>query len=135
MLSVELEIAIQVAASEAQVRRHEFFGLEHMLYALLHDKQTAHVIRRCGGDIKALVQEVETYLGEEVPQLGDEFEVNAQPTLGLQHTIQRAAMHVRGAGKTKVHGANVLVAMFAEDESWAIYFLEQHGITRLDVVS
>ena len=135
MLSVELEIAIQVAASEAQVRKHEFFGLEHMLYALLHDKQTAHVIKRCGGDPRALLEEVETWLKEEVPTFNEKLEVSAQPTLGLQRTIQRAAMHVRGAGKDKVHGANVLVAMFTEEESWAIYILEQHGVSRLDVVS
>ena len=135
MLSVELEIAIQVAASEAQVRKHEFFGLEHMLYALLHDKQTAHVIRRCGGDTRELLEQIETWLGEEVPTIAEELEVNTQPTIGLQRTIQRAAMHVRGAGKDKVHGANVLIAMFAEEDSPAIFFLEQQGVTRLDVVS
>ena len=135
MLSVELEIAIQVAASEAQVRRHEFFGLEHMLYALLHDRQTAKVILNCGGDVKALIEQVETFLGEQVQPVAEEFEVSAQPSLGLQRTIQRAALHVRGAGRDKVSGANVLVAMFAEDESWAIFFLEQQGVTRLELVS
>ena len=135
MLSTELEIAIQVAAGEAQVRRHEFFGLEHMLYALLHDSQTAKVIERCGGNVEQLKQKLDEFLTSEVPELDDEVQVTAQPTIGLQRTIQRAAMHVRGSGKKKVHGHNVLVSMFAEDESFAVYYLLGEGVTRLDVVS
>ena len=136
MLSIELEIAIQVAATEAQARRHEFFGLEHMLYALLHDAATASVISHCHGDVQALRKLVADYLATEVQVLPEgTAEVQPQPTLGLQRVIQRAALHVRGAGKQKVNGANVLVAMFAEDDSFAVYFLQQQGITRLDVVS
>ena len=135
MLSIELEIAIQVAASEAQTRRHEFFGLEHMLYALLHDSHTATVIAHCNGDVSALRRQVTEFLAQDVHPVPGETEVHAQPTLGLQRVIQRAALHVRGAGKKKVTGANVLVAMFSEDDSFAVYFLQQSGVTRLDVVS
>ena len=135
MLSVELEIAIQVAASEAQTRRHEFFGLEHMLYALCHDGQTAGVITRCGGSVESLRAAVHEYLTDEVDAIADGVSLTTQPTLGLQRVIQRAAMHVRGAGKKKVSGANVLVAMFSEDDSFAVYFLLQQGITRLELVS
>ncbi len=134
-LSTDLEIAIQVAASEAQRRKHEFFGLEHMLYALLHDDATSKVIRRCGGDVEALKDELREWMKDGVPTVGGELELVAQPSVGLQRVIQRAAMHVHGAGKSEVTGANVLVAMFAEDDSFAVYFLEQQGVTRLDVVS
>jgi ATP-dependent Clp protease ATP-binding subunit ClpA len=135
MLSVELEIAIQVAASEAQVRRHEFFGLEHMLYALLHDTSTAHVLERCNGSVKVLRDALQQYLQSEIVPVPEGVELTTQPTLGLQRVIQRAALHVRGAGKKKVTGANVLVAMFSEDDSHAVYFLLQQGITRLDLVT
>ncbi len=135
MLSKELEIAIQVAASEAQVRRHEFFGLEHMLYALLHDAKTARALRRCGGDIGDLKRNLDDFLANEVERLDDELEVSAQPTIGLQRVIQRAAMHVRGAGKDSVEGSNVLVSMFMEDDSFAVYFLANQGISRLELVT
>jgi len=135
MLSTELEIAIQVAAGEAQVRKHEFFGLEHMLYALLHDGKTALVIDRCGGDVDRLKSALDDFLQREVPEVDPEVRAVAQPTIGLQRTIQRAAMHVRGSGRDKVHGHNVLVSMYAEDDSFAVYFLLQEGVTRLDIVS
>ena len=134
MLSTELEIAIQVAASEAQVRRHEFFGLEHMLYALLRDELTRRVISACGGDPDKLRAELEAFLAEEIPQAEEDADLTTQPSLGLQRAIQRAAMHVRSSNKEKVKGPNVLVAMFSEDDSWAVYFLEKQGISRLDVV-
>ncbi|MCO4762865.1 MAG: ATP-dependent Clp protease ATP-binding subunit ClpA [Myxococcales bacterium] len=135
MLSMELEIAIQVAASEAQVRRHEFFGLEHMLYALLHDAKTARALRRCGGDIGDLKRHLDDFLANEVERLGEELDLSAQPTIGLQRVIQRAAMHVRGAGKERVEGPNVLVSMFMEDDSFAVYFLAKQGVTRLELVT
>ena len=135
MLSLDLEIAIQVAASEAQTRRHEFFGLEHMLYALLHDKKTSKVIQKCHGDVTALREALDAWLSTEVEAVPSGQDLTTQPTLGLQRVIQRAALHVRGSGKESVTGANVLVAMFSEDESFATYFLQQQGVTRLDVVS
>jgi len=135
MLSIELEIAIQVAASEAQVRRHEFFGLEHMLYALLHDSKTAQVIGRCSGSVPKLREVLTDYLEHQIESVPEGIDLTTQPTLGLQRVIQRAAMHVRGAGKKRVAGPNVLVAMFSEDDSFAVYFLQQQGITRLDLVT
>ncbi len=134
MLSIELEIAIQVAASEAQSRRHEFFGLEHMLFALLQDAQTASVITHCHGDVQTLRRELTEYLAG-LDVLPADSEAQSQPTIGLQRVIQRAALHVRGAGKKKVTGANVLVAMFSEDDSFAVYFLQKEGVQRLDIVS
>jgi ATP-dependent Clp protease ATP-binding subunit ClpA len=106
-----------------------------MLYALLHDATTARVISECHGDVAALRKQVAEFLANEVEAAPDDAEVQAQPTLGLQRVIQRAALHVRGAGKKKVTGANVLVAMFSEDDSFAVWFLQQQGVTRLDVVS
>ncbi|MCB9738205.1 MAG: AAA family ATPase [Deltaproteobacteria bacterium] len=134
-LSTDLEIAIQVAASEAQRRNHEFFGLEHMLFALLHDDATAKLIRRCGGDLEELKAALREWMKDGVPESAGELDLAAQPSVGLQRVIQRAAMHVHGAGKSEVTGANVLVAMYAEDDSFAVFFLEQQGVTRLDLVS
>lgn len=134
MLSKELEIAIQLAAQEAQRRRHEFFGLEHMLFALLLDHETVRVIEGCDGDVDALRKMLQAWLRdcETVPE---DTDFTTQPSLGLQRVIQRAALHVRGAGKDKVRGPNVLVAMFSEEDSFAVYFLQDQGIDRLDVVS
>jgi ATP-dependent Clp protease ATP-binding subunit ClpA len=135
VLSIELEIAIQVAASEAQVRCHEFFGLEHMLYALLHDATTAHLLTRCHGNVPELREALNQFLTHEVGAVPEGTDWTTQPTLGLQRVIQRAALHVRGAGKQKVTGANVLVAMFSEEDSFAVYFLQKQGISRLDLVT
>ncbi|HAN32217.1 MAG TPA: ATP-dependent Clp protease ATP-binding subunit ClpA, partial [Myxococcales bacterium] len=134
-LSVELQIAIQVAASEAQVRRHEFFGVEHLLFALLHDSKTARVLERCGCQVETLRVHLEEFFTTEVEELPEDADVTAQPTIGLQRIIQRAALHVRGAGRDRVEGPNVLVSMFSLDESFAVYFLETEGVSRLDVVS
>ena len=136
-LTSELQISVSVALSEAANRRHEYAGLEHLLYAFLFDPETAAVITHCGGDIDALKKNVESYLRDKIPQAADATASSypVEPTLGFQRVIERAAAHAASAGKDVVTGPAVLVAMFSEQEAWAVHFLKDQGITRLDVVS
>ena len=134
-LSTELQIAIQVAATDATARRHEFFGLEHLLSALLRDPGCRRLLRRCGADLDELQTDLEGWLRDEVASLAEGETPAAQPTLGLQRVLQRAVLHVRGAGRDEVQGHNILVAMYREVDSFAVYFLEKQGVTRLELVS
>ena len=134
MLSKDVEIAIRVALNDAHRRHHELATVEHLTYALLHDDETANVLRHCGADLKKLKEDFDKFLDEEVEQIeGDDFETT--PSRGFQRVVQRAIMHVMGAGKDEVKGFNVLIAVYAEDDSHAAYLLRQHGVDRLDVVS
>jgi ATP-dependent Clp protease ATP-binding subunit ClpA len=134
MLSKDVEIAIRVALNDAHRRHHELATVEHLAYALLHDDETANVLRHCGADLKKLKEDFDKFLAEEVEQIeGDDFETT--PSRGFQRVVQRAIMHVMGAGKEEVKGYNLLVAVYAEDDSHAAYLLRQHGVDRLDVVS
>lgn len=135
-LSEELQISVNLSIADAARRKNEFVSVEHLLYALLHDPATAEVIRNCGGDIKRLIAELDSFLSESVESLAelDEF-YRPVPSLGYQRVIQRAMAHVAGSGKEKVFGYNVLVALFSEPESWAVHFLESEDIMRLDVLS
>ena len=133
-ISPEVEIALSVAATEAQRRRHEYITIEHLLYALLFDDATASVVRHAGGDVKALRQKLEGFL-DDLEALDEGNEVTPTPSLGVQRAIRRAAMHVQSSGKDEVKGSNVLVALFAETDSFAVSALESLGVTRLDIVS
>jgi ATP-dependent Clp protease ATP-binding subunit ClpA len=135
MLSPELETAIRQALDDATKRGHEFSALEHLLLALLSDDKTAEVIKHCGGSLPRLGGKLENFLTSEIQPLPDEDRERAQPTLAFARVIQRAVNHVLGAGKKQANGANVLVAMFSEPESYAVAFLKEEGISRLDVVS
>jgi ATP-dependent Clp protease ATP-binding subunit ClpA len=134
-LSQDLQISMSVAASEAANRGHEYVGLEHLLFALLHDEDSAGVVRQCGGDLGRLKGRLERYLEHDLERLPEERRGIPQPTLGLQRVLSRAAAHVQGTGSEEVLGRNVLVALFAEPDAWAVQLLGQEGITRLDVVS
>ena len=135
MLSEELEVTLGTAVNYARSRRHEIITVEHLLYALLDDKETSKAIRLCGGDVGALKQSLEQYLDNEVPLLGPDSENEPQPGVGFQRVLQRAIMHVQSSGKKEVKGSNVLVAVFSERESFAVYFLSQQEISRYDVVN
>jgi ATP-dependent Clp protease ATP-binding subunit ClpA len=135
VLSPELEAAIRRALDDATQRGHEFSALEHLLLALLADEKTAEVIKHCGGSVGRLGEKLETFLDTEIKPLPEEERERAQPTLAFARVIQRAVNHVLGAGKKQATGANVLVAMFSEPESYAVAFLKEEGISRLDVVS
>jgi ATP-dependent Clp protease ATP-binding subunit ClpA len=134
-ISPEVEIALSVAANDAARRRHEYVTLEHLLYALLLDEATANVVRHAGGDPVALKKRLEAYLSDQLEPLSDPNGSVPTPSLGLQRAIHRADSHVRSSGKDEVTGANVLVAMFAERDSYAVALMEEQGVTRLDVVA
>ncbi|MDP2345807.1 MAG: ATP-dependent Clp protease ATP-binding subunit ClpA [Deltaproteobacteria bacterium] len=134
MLSKDVEIAIRVALNDAQRRQHEYATVEHLTFALLHDDETANVLKHCGADVAKLKQAFEKFLEEEVEKVEDET-VEVAPSRGFQRVVQRAIMHVAGAGKTEVKGFNILVAVYAEDDSHAAFLLKQAGVDRLDVVS
>ncbi|WP_394820836.1 ATP-dependent Clp protease ATP-binding subunit ClpA [Pendulispora albinea] len=134
-ISPEVEIALTLAANEAARRRHEYVTLEHLLYALLFDDTTALVVRHAGGDVSRLKKQLERYLDDKLEPLPEGALSTPTPALGVQRVIRRALQHVQSSGKEEVKGANVLVAVFAERESFAASLLEQSGVTRLDVVA
>ncbi len=135
MLSQELENSLNAAFQGARDRRHEYITVEHLLMALLDNATASRVLRACGGDMDDLRSNMDAFLKDSVPVLPTEGEIETQPTLGFQRVIQRAVLHIQGAGKKEVTGANVLVAIFAEKESHAVFYLHKQNITRFDVVN
>ncbi len=135
MIAQELEVSLHMAFVEARQKRHEFITVEHLLLALLDNPTAAEVLRACGANLDELRKQLAQHIAEQTPRIGTEREVDTQPTLGFQRVIQRAILHVQSSGKKEVTGANVLVAIFGEKDSHAVYFLQQQGITRLDVVN
>ncbi len=135
MLSKELESTLNSAFRDAREKRHEFMTVEHLLLALLDNPTAGKVLRACGAELEKLKQELVSYLDESTPMLPVKDERETQPTLGFQRVLQRAVFHVQSSGKKEVTGANVLVAIFGERESQAVYFLNRQNITRLDVVN
>src|SRR5258708_30824750 len=134
-ISPEVEIALNVAANDAAQRRHEYVTIEHLLFALLLDEATANVLRHAGGDPAALKKRLDRFLTDQLEQLPGESFATPQPSLGVQRAIKRAVNHVKASGKEEVTGANVIIAMFAERDSYAVALMEEQGVTRLDVVS
>ncbi|MBK7002265.1 MAG: ATP-dependent Clp protease ATP-binding subunit ClpA [Rhodoferax sp.] len=137
MIAQELEVSLHMAFVEARQQRHEFITVEHLLLALLDNPSAAEVLRACSANIDDLRKSLSTFIKDNTPQVAGVDEVDTQPTLGFQRVIQRAIMHVQstGSGKKEVTGANVLVAIFGEKDSHAVYYLHQQGVTRLDVVN
>jgi ATP-dependent Clp protease ATP-binding subunit ClpA len=137
MIAQELEVSLHMAFVEARQQRHEFITVEHLLLALLDNPSAAEVLRACSANIDDLRKSLTTFIKDNTPQVAGSDEVDTQPTLGFQRVIQRAIMHVQstGNGKKEVTGANVLVAIFGEKDSHAVYYLHQQGVTRLDVVN
>ncbi|HEX6705057.1 MAG TPA: ATP-dependent Clp protease ATP-binding subunit ClpA, partial [Albitalea sp.] len=137
MIAQELEVSLHMAFVEARQQRHEFITVEHLLMALLDNPSAAEVLRACSANIDDLRKSLLQFIKENTPTVGGSDEVDTQPTLGFQRVIQRAIMHVQstGSGKKEVTGANVLVAIFGEKDSHAVYYLHQQGVTRLDVVN
>src|SRR6185312_14655626 len=134
-IAPEVEIALSVAANDAARRRHEYVTIEHLLYALLLDEATANVLRHAGGDPAALKKRLDAFLTEQIEPLAEESSTAPTPSLGVHRAIRRAVTHVKSSGKEEVTGANVIVAMYAERDSYAVALLEEQGVTRLDVVS
>jgi ATP-dependent Clp protease ATP-binding subunit ClpA len=135
MLSKELEFTLNLAFKEAREKNHEFMTVEHLLYALLGNPSAVEVLRACGGNLEQLKEDVGNFLEETTPKLLEGDTRETQPTLGFQRVLQRAVFHVQSSDKTEVTGANVLVAVFSEQESQAVYFLNKLNITRLDVIN
>src|SRR5512134_3170395 len=135
MIAQELEVSLHMAFVEARQKRHEFITVEHLLLALLDNPTAAEVLRACGANMDELRKNLTQHITEQTPRIAADREVDTQPTLGFQRVIQRAILHVQSSGKKEVTGANVLVAIFGEKDSHAVYFLQQQGVTRLDVVN
>lgn len=137
MISQELEVSLHMAFVEARQQRHEFITVEHLLLALLDNPSASEILKACAGNIDDLRKSLNRFISDNTPIIQGPDDVDTQPTLGFQRVIQRAIMHVQSTsnGKKEVTGANVLVAIFGEKDSHAVYFMHQQGITRLDVVN
>ena len=135
MIAQELEVSLHMAFVEARQKRHEFITVEHLLLALLDNPSAAEALRASGGNIEQLRRELTQFIEEHTPTVEGAEDIDTQPTLGFQRVIQRAILHVQSSGKKEVNGANVLVAIFGEKDSHAVYYLQRQGLTRLDVVN
>ena len=135
MIAQELEVSLHMAFVEARQKRHEFITVEHLLLALLDNPSAAEAMRACGASLEQLRKDLTRFIGEHTPTVAGEDEIDTQPTLGFQRVIQRAILHVQSSGRKEVNGANVLVAIFGEKDSHAVYYLQKQGVTRLDVVN
>lgn len=136
MLNKELEFTLNIAFKEAKENRHEFMTVEHLLLSLLDNPAAGNVLQACHANVESLRRDLQGFISETTPRIPDgEFDRETQPTLGFQRVLQRAVFHVQSAGKSEVSGANVLAAIFSEQESQAVYFLRRENITRLDVIN
>ncbi|KZE32826.1 ATP-dependent Clp protease ATP-binding subunit ClpA [Crenobacter luteus] len=135
MIAQELEVSLHMAFMDARRKRHEFISVEHLLLAMIDNPSAAEVLRACGANLDQLKKQLTDFVDEHTPTVPGESEVETQPTLGFQRVIQRAILHVQSSGKKEVTGANILVAIFGEKDSHAVYYLHQQGISRLDVVN
>ena len=134
MIAQELELSLHNAFMNAREKKHEFITVEHLLLAMLDNPSALGVLNACGTNLEELKKLLVDFIEEHTPRIS-EADVETQPTLGFQRVIQRAILHVQSSGKKEVTGANVLVAIFGEKDSHAVYFLHEKGVTRLDVVN
>lgn len=135
MIAQELEVSLHMAFMDARQKRHELITVEHLLLAMLDNPSASDVLKSCGANIEKLRIDLSDHIEEHTPIVDGSDEVDTQPTLGFQRVIQRAMLHVQSSGKKEVTGANVLVAIFGEKDSHAVYFLHQEGVARLDIVN
>ncbi len=136
MLSKDLEQTLNDAFRGARSKRHEFMTVEHLLLALLDNNDAIRVLKACGADIGGLRGDLVEFVDATTPLIPDDDDNrDTQPTLGFQRVLQRAVFHVQSSGKSEVTGANVLVAIFSEQESQAVFFLKTQSVARLDVVN
>ena len=135
MLNAELELTLNQAFNRANEERHEFMTVEHLLYALTENPSAAEVLLSCGAHLDELRKQIAAFLEETTPLIPTDEERDPQPTLGFQRVLQRAVYSVQSSGKREVSGINVLVALFGEQESHAVYLLGLQDVTRLDVVN
>ena len=135
MLSPDLSATLQRAVADTRRRRHEYLTLEHLLLAMLEDPTALDVVAKCGGEVEKLRAELEQFLTDSVEPLPEDEESGPDQTLAFQRVFQRAAMHVQGAGRAQMTSGNLLVAMYRERDSFAVYLLEKQGVTRFDVIN
>ena len=135
MLSSELEYCLNEAFQQARTKRHEYMTVEHLLLAIVDVPTVTEILKGCGADLVRLRRDLEQFIDESTPRLAEGSEHDVQPTLGFQRVLQRAVFHVQSSGKKEVRGENVLVAIFGEKQSHAVYLLGLQDVTRLDVVN
>src|SRR5438094_8825701 len=135
MISKELEATLNLALKEAKTRRHEYVSLEHLLYALLKDKDGKAAIVACGGDIERLGKSLEEFFTSRLETLPQGWDEEPQQTLSFHRVLQRAVIHAQSAERKEINGGNLLIAMYREPDSYAVFLLEEQGITRFDVVN
>ena len=136
MLSKDLEVTLNEAFRTAKTKRHEFMTVEHLLLSLLDNEVALDVLEKIGGDVEALRRDLAEHIDATTPLIpAGDTDRETQPTLGFQRVLQRAVFHVQSSGRKEVTGGNVLVAIFSEQESQAVYFLKSQNIARIDVVN
>ena len=135
MITKELQATLNVAAMEAIKRRHEYVTLEHLLYALLHEKTAGNIVRQCGGDAEALVRDLEKFFAEKMKTVDASGEQMPEYTKAFQRVVEYALLQAEGSGQKDVDGGNVLAALFQAEHSHAVYLLRKQGVTRLDVLN
>ena len=135
MISKELSATLGFAVREAKKRRHEYVSIEHVLYAILHDSTGVDIIEKCGGDVDNLLQVLETFFKEQIESIAEEEQYVLQQTIGFQRVIQRAVNHTRSAEKPEVSISDILASILQEEDSHAVFFLGEEGVTRLDVLN
>jgi len=135
MINKELSLALDAIIKDAKIRRHEYLTAEHILYALIHDERGIDVITGCGGNVIRLKESIEAFFEKSIPRLPENKNAHPTPALGFQRVVQRAVNHVHSAEKTEVDAGDLLVALYTEADSHAVYFLEQEGISRMDLVN
>ena len=129
------QFAIQAAIRQAISRSHEYVTVEHLLYALLFDNSSAEVIQRCGGDVEGIRSELDAYLNAKIPELPDvEEEQDPKQTIGFRRVLERAVMQVQSSDRVRIRSKDILVAVFDETESYAVYLLGMQGINRVKIV-
>src|SRR5216684_8066931 len=133
-ITKELESSLRLAFAEAKARRHEHVTLEHLLYALLRDPIAVRILRACGARLPELKRDLESHLNDSQPSLPEGSERDPEQTRAFQRVLERAAMQVQSSGKETIDGGNVLVALYRERDSHALYLLEKQGVTRLDLL-
>src|SRR4030088_2998631 len=135
MIAQELEVSLHMAFVEARQKRHELITVERLLLGLLDNRTAAEVLRACGANMDELRKNLTQHIAERTPRFAADREADTPPLVGFQRGIQRAILHIQSSGKKEVTGANVLVAIFGEKDSHAVYFLQQQAVTRLNVTT
>ncbi len=135
MISKELELMLGAAAREAHIRHHEYLSIEHLLYAIMHHEEGARIISACGGDLEQLKAKLENFFKTHFEEVATPSSTGPQPTVALQRVLQKTIMHVQSAGKEQAEIKDILAAIMTEEDSYAVYFLKEEGITRLDILN